>query len=65
MLKRRVGRAHSNDEERPWNSFLLSDVWQDGTPFVFIVHHQSIVSQSTHDRRAIAICTLRIALAIS
>lgn len=34
-------------------------------PFIFIVHHLSIVLQSVDDRRATAVCTLIIRLAIS
>lgn len=63
MRKHSEGKAHWDDEERPWNPFLLSDVRQDGTPFVFIVHHPSIVFQSVNGRRAVAICMLIISLA--
>lgn len=52
--------AHWDDEERPWNPFLLSDVRRDGTPFVFIIHHRSIVYQSVNGGRAVAICVLII-----
>lgn len=49
MLKHSGGRPHSNDEERPWNSFVQSDVRQDEMPFILIVHHLSIVFQSMDD----------------
>lgn len=34
-------------------------------PFIFIIHHLSIVLQSVDDRRATAICMVIIQLAIS
>lgn len=64
MLKHCEGKAHWNDEERPWNSFLLSNVQQDGMLFIFIVHHPSIVFQSMNIRTADAICMLIISLAV-
>lgn len=63
MRKHSEGKAHWVDEGRPWNPFLLSDVRRDGMPFVFIIHHPSIVFQSVNGRRAIAICMLIISLA--
>lgn len=63
MRKHSEGEAHWDDEERPWNPFLLSDVRRDGMPFVFIIHHHSIVYQSGNGRRAVAICVLIISLA--
>lgn len=63
MRKHSEGKAHWDDEERPWNPFLLSDVRRDGAPFVFIIHHASIVFQSVNGRRAVAICMLMISLA--
>lgn len=63
MRKHSEGRAHWDDEERPWIPFLLSDVRRDGTPFVFIIHHPSIVFQSMTGGRAVVICMLIISLA--
>lgn len=63
MRKHSEGKAHWDDEERPWNPFLLSDVRRDGTPFVFIIHHPSIVFQSVNGSRAVTISMLIISLA--
>lgn len=65
MLKHNGAKAHWNDEERPWNSFVQSNVRQGGMPFIFIVHHLSIVFLSMNDSRTTTICMLIIWLAIS
>lgn len=64
MLKHSGGKAHWNDEERPWNSFVQRDTQLGGRQFIFIAHHLSIVSQSVNDRRATAVCMLIILLAL-
>lgn len=65
MLIHSGGKAHRNDEERPWNSFVQTDVQQGEMPFIFIIHHVSVVFQSMNDRRATAVCILITLLAIS
>lgn len=60
MLKHMGAKAHWNDEGHPWNSFVQDDIQLFGVPFIFIIHHLSIVRQSENDKWAAAIYILLI-----